>query len=409
MNKKRIFIIAQDDKTFKYGVGTYVKEILEHGKNETAFEIVLVLLASLHKTVIVEKTNNNTKYFYIPKPVVYDNNQPDILSYSYSKALYVLLNDFFTIGENDVFHFNDVTQYVLLNDIKAYTTAKIIYTIHVSLLKTFYGKNKVLQLQDFSREEDGEDSIYKRSINTEIQNCELADKVICLSDDMLDDIVNTYKTSMDKVQKINNGISPQNLSYAKREIDILKRKINIRPDDFLLLYVGRIETNKGVQFLIESFNTLLKKGYDRIHLLIVGDGMLKKKLEKDVCGFKDKITFSGYVAPEDIYQYYSMADAMVFPSLNEQSSYVMLEAMSFKLPLIVTNITAFNILEDNWSCLKARVTNNAVDLEELTSKMEVFIGDRTLRNRIAERAYSLFLEKYTAKKMFDQTYSDLFE
>jgi glycosyltransferase involved in cell wall biosynthesis len=106
---------------------------------------------------------------------------------------------------------------------------------------------------------------------------------------------------------------------------------------FKLLYVGRIVRTKGVRDLIRSLCRL--KDLDDIVLDVVGDGEDKaaceaeaKKLDVD-----NIVTFHGRVSRERVNQFYQDADLFVFPSIKEPSGNVVLEAMSFGLPILAYN------------------------------------------------------------------------
>ncbi len=120
----------------------------------------------------------------------------------------------------------------------------------------------------------------------------------------------------------------------------IKKSININ-NEKVILYVGRLSEEKGLEYLFEAF-FMIQKELD-IVLLIIGEGSKKKFLENMVYQLQlKKIFFLNYVANNDLHKYYSMADVFVLPSIStkkvkEPWGLVVNEAMNQGCPIIVTN------------------------------------------------------------------------
>lgn len=102
----------------------------------------------------------------------------------------------------------------------------------------------------------------------------------------------------------------------------------------IILFVGNLLPYKGVQYLI-----LAMKGIEG-NLLIIGDGVLKKELQKIVAmnGLEGKVHFLGGKSYEELVPFYHACDIFVLPSLYESFGNVQLEAMVCGKPVINTNI-----------------------------------------------------------------------
>jgi glycosyltransferase involved in cell wall biosynthesis len=111
------------------------------------------------------------------------------------------------------------------------------------------------------------------------------------------------------------------------EIDIKKSLIS-KKNEIIFGYVGRIETAKGVEFLLEHF----PKEY-KLFLYGKGEDKYVKKLQKR---YKEKqIYFKGFETPKKIY---STIDILIVPSLwNEPFGRIVPEANSYRIPVLVTN------------------------------------------------------------------------
>ena len=108
-----------------------------------------------------------------------------------------------------------------------------------------------------------------------------------------------------------------------------------------ILFVGRLTEQKGVTYIIDAVNEILKtrsaiKG--NILCDIIGDGPLRKTLEEKVegLGLSDTIVFRGWVTREKLPSFYQNADVFILPSSDEGMANVVLEAMASGLPVITT-------------------------------------------------------------------------
>ena len=77
----------------------------------------------------------------------------------------------------------------------------------------------------------------------------------------------------------------------------------------VLISVGRLISGKEFEFLIDGFNEAIKE-VQNLKLIIIGDGVLKSKLEKKVAklGIQDKVIFAGRINHKELLKHYSTAD-----------------------------------------------------------------------------------------------------
>ena len=125
-----------------------------------------------------------------------------------------------------------------------------------------------------------------------------------------------------------------------------------------VLYVGRISPEKGVHILIQSF-IRLKAEFKADHiqsykLIIVGQLTHKDKYERKVISLKanrNDIIFTDYQSGYCLNELFSKAGIFVLPSFNEGHSIALLEAMSYRLPCLVSDIPelkVFNLGTDSY-------------------------------------------------------------
>jgi glycosyltransferase involved in cell wall biosynthesis len=106
---------------------------------------------------------------------------------------------------------------------------------------------------------------------------------------------------------------------------------------FHFLYVGQLETHKGVFLLVKSFLELLKK-YPTCELDIVGDGSKIEEIEK-LIGQNSRIEILGRKKMQEIFDLMKNSSCVIVPSLcYENSPTVIYEAIEVGLPVIASNI-----------------------------------------------------------------------
>lgn len=141
-----------------------------------------------------------------------------------------------------------------------------------------------------------------------------------------------------KSSYIPNGIDPARLSEGT---DFLK-KHNIEPGGYVLA-VGRITPEKGFEHLIKAVQQLPEVKQVVIAGASDHDTAYAEQLKAMDTG--GKVIFTGFTSGEDLRQLYSHARAYVLSSVNEGFPLVLLEAMSYQLPLIVSDIPATHLVE----------------------------------------------------------------
>lgn len=141
-------------------------------------------------------------------------------------------------------------------------------------------------------------------------------------------------TIINKSVYLPNGV---NLPNKSKRIDYLL-SLSLEPNMYILS-VGRITQEKGFDYLIDAFRSLNLSDYK---LVIAGNmdhqhAYVKKLYEK---GAGNDVVFTGFVEGEKLSQLYSCAALFVLPSYNEGFPLVLLEAMSYGLPILLSDIQA---------------------------------------------------------------------
>ncbi len=110
--------------------------------------------------------------------------------------------------------------------------------------------------------------------------------------------------------------------------------LGLNHDRTVLLYVGRVSREKGLEMLVDAFRELVDSGAI-IALAVIGDGPYRVEMEAALSGYP--ASFTGYLAGEQLQSGYASADLFVFPSATDTFGNVVLEAQASGLPVIVSD------------------------------------------------------------------------
>jgi len=121
------------------------------------------------------------------------------------------------------------------------------------------------------------------------------------------------------------------------------------PHPFTILFVGRLAYEKNISLLLRSFQIFLTSCPDA-QLHIIGTGPLRETLEKEchLLGISSSVHFFGFIEHDDLPPYYAECDVFVLPSIVETQSIVLIEALYFARPILVTSsiLSAREFVED---------------------------------------------------------------
>jgi starch synthase len=147
--------------------------------------------------------------------------------------------------------------------------------------------------------------------------------------------------------------------------------------DKIVLYVGRLEVEKGVQVLIKAFALL--DGDKKMYIVGKGDYEVQLKQLVREMDLEDRVTFTGFIDQNEIDGYYDLADVFVHPALwPEPFPRTILEAIAHRLPLLVSSSgSSASIIGP------AGLSFKTGDEKDLADKLGALLADEDLRNRMA--------------------------
>lgn len=154
--------------------------------------------------------------------------------------------------------------------------------------------------------------------------------------------VSTIQSS-NKIQTIYNGIDLKKF-FPKVNSSISRNTLGFSKNDFVMIYSGRINKEKGVSELIDAM--LLLKDSPQIKLMIIGGSFFGntnnedkfiRSLKEKAKEIENQIVFTGFIPYEKMPNYLQLADIAVIPSIwNDPFPTTVLEAQAMGLPIITT-------------------------------------------------------------------------
>ncbi|NQU21760.1 MAG: glycosyltransferase [Candidatus Nealsonbacteria bacterium] len=162
----------------------------------------------------------------------------------------------------------------------------------------------------------------------------MVDRHVCVSRSVARFAQQRMGLPAEKLVVIPNGVDTDRYPAEKRA-DL--RQLGIGPDRCVVTFAGRLDRQKGPQWLIDSAPDWLSR-LPECDLLLVGEGPLRAKLER-ACrrhGICDRVHFAGH--RDDMPEILAASDLLVLPSAWEGMPNVVLEAMAAGLPVVATDV-----------------------------------------------------------------------
>jgi len=188
---------------------------------------------------------------------------------------------------------------------------------------------------------------------------EKADKIISVSNYTKNMLIDKYGIKKDKIEVVHNGVEEtvrEDLPLALKPLKDLGYKV--------VLYLGRITLQKGVDYLIYAAKKVLEKN-PKVIFVIVGSGDMQEQMMSLAAslGILDKVIFTGFLRGEDRTRIFQAADLCVMPSVSEPFGIVPLEAVAFGTPVLVSKQSGVS------EVLKHALKVDFWDVDEMTNKI----------------------------------------
>jgi glycosyltransferase involved in cell wall biosynthesis len=203
-----------------------------------------------------------------------------------------------------------------------------------------------------------------------------------------------------EIELIAEGIDEQRCRFIPNGVDIsiykpvssaekkeLRNHLGL-PQNFLVLYCGRLAPEKGLEWLLSAWNQFKHKG--KANLILIGSGEEEEKLKKMA---DESVIFRSFIP--DPLQYYQVANALVLPSNTEGLSNSMLEAMACGLPVIAARVGAApEVITHRQTGFLVSPGNSP----ELLNALEIIYENQALSNEIGNNGIEVVRYNYPLEK-----------
>lgn len=345
-------------------------------------------------TVVTYKDGDNVKYYENDKGVevyrvdnymIRPNNFIDwIMQLNFNmitKANEIINKN----GKFDVIHAHDWLVAYSAKTIKESYNIPLISTIHA----TESGRNSGIHDETQRYINDSEWMLTYES-----------SEVIVNSNYMKNEVQRLFGLPYDKINVIPNGVNLQLFSNVNVDYDF--RRQYAMDNEKIILYVGRLVYEKGIQNLIAAMPKILDRYHDS-KLIICGRGGMIDDLREQVkyLGIDNKVYFAGYCDSKKMQKMYKCADVAVFPSTYEPFGIVAIESMLSGTPTIVSDVGGLNeIVEHGVTGMKSYAGN----ANSIADSVLALLFDPKLCANISQNAIKKVKENYNWAKITDNTY-----
>ena len=190
------------------------------------------------------------------------------------------------------------------------------------------------------------------------------------------------------------GVDTSRFSPNLEIRDTMRKKLGISADTILLLFLGRLNKDKGILDLAVSVNDIIEKDKKNISLLIVGpdEENIKSKIQILCKNSINKIHFVEFTNQPE--KYMSAADIFCLPSYREGFGMAALEAGACALPVITSRIYGLiDAVKEDYTGLFHEVKNK----EQIKKCIIRLVDDKELREKLGKQGRERVLKDFEQK------------
>ena len=236
-------------------------------------------------------------------------------------------------------------------------------------------------------------------------------KAIVFNDEMRENFITTYKVQSEDIVALPVGIDVDSFNPNIDTGDI-KQRYNLE-GKLLILFIGRIHQDKGIEYLVKAANILVNKYvYTDIQFLLVGPTETFGLKENNRSSYLDKIMhligdyelhqvvqLTGAVPLDDLKKLYAACDIFALPSVAESSPSAPLEAMASGKPIVATKTYGLPMqVRDGQNGFLVDVA----DERQLAEKLKYLIDKPEERERMGAYGRRLAEEEFDWNKIAEK-------
>lgn len=195
------------------------------------------------------------------------------------------------------------------------------------------------------------------------------------------------------------------ITTTEKEVDARSKQYDLKPDDHVILFVGRMGNEKNVSLLITAFDIIARRD-ERAKLVLVGVGEDLDTFVKQGAAspFASRIIFTGYIDRSKLGAMYALTTVFAFPSVADTQALVVNEAARAGLPIVMIDQAISQVFVNGKNGLFAR--NSARDLaHQILALLKDPAKLRRMGDRSVEFASELSVHAQSEKliTLYDET------
>lgn len=355
-----LYIFNETRRGAVFGIGTYIRELISALENNDLHICVINLLSD--RPQITMEESEHVRYWHFPEPIPDIRvAEPSVQRQMYFHNVVYLLRLYIQDQTDLLFHLNFPQCGSLVDELKNTFDCKVVSVVHFSQWG-FVVFDNLPRLRSILNGEspDSSGEEIKKVFEEDKSYYSKVDRCICLSKYMHEILCREYELDTKHISVVPNGLS--DVPDIAVDIESLRKKWNIQAGERIILFAGRLDDVKGIVYLIQAFRTVVES-CPEARLIIAGSGNYDICLReaKAIC---TKVTFTGLLEKDELYELYRMAEVGVVPSLFEPFGYVAVEMMIHAIPLVVTATSGLNEVVNSACGLK-------INLMRLPDRVEI--------------------------------------
>ncbi len=225
-------------------------------------------------------------------------------------------------------------------------------------------------------------------------------EVIVNSNYMKNELQRLFGLPYEKINVVPNGVDLTLFNGIDRDYEFRRRFA--MDNEKIILFMGRLVYEKGIQTLISAMPKILDNYHDA-KLVIAGKGGMINELRNQVnfLGLGNKVYFTGHLASKDVQKMYKCADVAVFPSTYEPFGIVAIEAMLSGTPVVTSDVGGLNeIVEHGVNGMKSYAGNP----NSLADSILALLFNPELCNTVSKNAKEKVKAQYNWTKITEETH-----
>jgi glycosyltransferase involved in cell wall biosynthesis len=236
---------------------------------------------------------------------------------------------------------------------------------------------------------------FSKRLLSPLEKCtyQIADRILSVSSYVKKNLINDYQMPRFKIRVVPNGVNAGTFYPISNYFHNMKD----------VLYVGRIDKRKGIEFLIDAVERLITD-HPSIRLIVVGKGAYVKEVKAYIQdkAVRNHIVFLGWKDSRSLNQLYNRATVYVMPSIVEGFGMTLLEAMACGCPVIATDSGgAVDIIQHNYNGLLVSYG----DAAQLAVSIDRLTTDETRRNRLKQNGLAT-IQNFSWEIIANQLYCE---